>query len=144
MPGARSFFSESEQQMLIHAIVEAEKATSGEIRIHLENFCWGNEVKEAKKVFAKLGMHQTKERNGVLVYIATRSRKIAIVGDEGIHRKLGDAYWQQVVEQLISKFRENRKAEALADCIKECGAQLGKFFPLSADDKNELSNEISF
>lgn len=144
MSGARSFFSESEQQMLIQAIVEAEKATSGEIRIHLENFCWGNEVKEAKKVFAKLGMHQTKERNGVLVYIATRSRKIAIVGDEGIHRKLGDAYWQQLVAQLISKFRENRKAEALADCIKECGAQLGKFFPLSADDKNELSNEISF
>lgn len=144
MPGARHFFSEEEQQQLINAIVDAEKATSGEIRIHLENFCWGNEVKEAKKVFTKLGMHQTKERNGVLVYIATRSRKIAIVGDEGIHQKLGNEYWQNLVEQLISKFKENRKAEALAACIKECGRQLGHFFPRAADDQNELSNAISF
>lgn len=144
MPGAKSFFSEKEQEMLIQAIVEAEKSTSGEIRVHLENFCWGNEVKRATKVFTNLGMQHTKERNGVLIYIATRSRKVALVGDEGIHQKLGNEYWQQLVQRLIAQFKENHQADALADCIRECGLQLGKYFPLSADDKNELSNSISF
>lgn len=144
MPTARNFFNEREQQLLIQAIVEAEMKTSGEIRLHLENFCWGDEVKAAQKVFKKLGMHQTKERNGVLIYIATLSRKIAIVGDEGIHQKLGAEYWQKLVAELISRFKDNKQADALAECIKDCGQQLGKFFPLSADDKNELSNSISF
>ncbi|MBL7930937.1 MAG: TPM domain-containing protein [Bacteroidia bacterium] len=144
MPTAKNFFNEREQQMLIQAIVEAEMKTSGEIRLHLENFCWGDEVKAAKKVFKKLGMHQTKEKNGVLIYIATLSHKIAIVGDEGIHQKLGNEYWQKMVNDLIARFKENKQADALAECIRDCGAQLGKFFPLSADDKNELSNSISF
>ena len=89
-------------------------------------------------------MQETKERNGVLIYIATLSRKIAIIGDEGIHKKLGSQYWDALVEKLIAKFKTNNKAEALAECIVECGSQLGKFFPLSSDDKNELSNSISF
>ena len=89
-------------------------------------------------------MHQTAERNGVLIYIATLSRKVAIVGDEGIHQKLGAIYWQQLVEKLIQQFKVNKKAEGLAECIVECGEQLGKFFPRNEDDKNELSNSISY
>lgn len=130
--------------MLIDAIAKAEASTSGEIRLHLENFCFGSEVKAARKIFTRLQMHQTKERNGVLIYIATLSRKVAIIGDEGIHQKLGTEYWQQLVEKLIAQFKADKKAEALADCIIECGKQLGKFFPLRADDKNELSNTISY
>lgn len=144
MPTARNFFTDAEQQSLIDAIVQAELHTSGEIRLHLENFCFGSEVKAAQKVFRKLNMHQTRERNGVLIYIATLSRKVAIIGDQGIHEKLGTEYWENLVQQLITKFKENKKAEALAECIKDCGSQLGKFFPLSSDDKNELSNSISY
>jgi uncharacterized membrane protein len=144
MPTARNFFNQQEQALLIEAIAKAELNTSGEIRLHLENFCWGNEVKVAKKVFTRLKMHETKERNGVLIYIATLSRKIAIIGDEGIHQKLGTEYWEKLVEKLIMQFKANRKAEALAECILECGTQLGKFFPLGSDDKNELSNTISY
>ena len=144
MPTARNFFDQREQQMLIEAITQAELKTSGEIRLHIENFCFGNEIKRAGVVFAKLNMHQTKERNGVLIYIATLSRKIAVVGDEGIHQKLGNEFWQKVVNKLITKFKENKKADALADCIIECGEQLGKFFPRSSDDTNELSNTISY
>lgn len=144
MPTARNFFTQQEQQLLVNAIAEAELKTSGEIRLHLSNFCFGNEVKAAQKVFANLKMYQTQERNGVLIYIATLSRKVAIIGDVGIHQKLGDAFWQKIVDQLIQQFKQNKKAEALAQSIIECGEQLGKFFPLSSDDKNELTNTISY
>jgi len=89
-------------------------------------------------------MHQTEERNGVLIYIATMSHKIAIIGDKGIHEKLGNEFWQNLVQQLITQFKADNKAQALADCILECGKQLGNFFPRKSDDKDELSNEISF
>jgi uncharacterized membrane protein len=144
MPTARNFFNQQEQELLVDAITKAELRTSGEIRLHLENFCFGNEVKKAQKVFTKLKMHQTRERNGVLIYIATFSRKIAIIGDEGIHQKLGEQFWQALVEKLIHQFQADKKAGALVECILECGEQLGKFFPLSSDDKNELSNTISY
>lgn len=144
MPTARNFFNQQEQSLLIDAIAKAELHTSGEIRLHLENFCLGNEVKAAQKVFTRLKMHQTAERNGVLIYIATLSRKVAIIGDEGIHQKLGAIYWEKLVAKLIQQFKANKKAEGLADCIVECGEQLGKFFPRKEDDKNELSNSISY
>ena len=141
---ARNFFTHDEQMMLRSAIEEAETGTSGEIMLHLESFCFGSEIKAAQRVFKKLGMHKTKERNGVLIYIATVSHKIAIVGDEGIHAKLGMDFWNKLVERLIQQFKAQKKAEALADCIVECGKQLGKYFPRQADDRNELQNNISF
>lgn len=144
MPTARNFFSQEAQQLLIDSITKAELHTSGEIRLHLENFCLGSEVKAAQKVFRKLGMQKTAERNGVLIYIATLSRKIAIIGDEGIHQKLGTEYWDKLVKNVIQQFKADKKAEALAEAIIDCGEQLGKFFPLQDDDKNELSNSISF
>lgn len=144
MPTAKKFFTATEQQMLIDAISQAELKTSGEIRVHIENFSFSSEIKSAEKVFVKLKMHETKERNGVLIYIAALSKKIAVVGDEGIHQKLGSEFWKTVVDDLISKFKEDKKAEALAACIVECGVQLGNFFPRSHDDINELSNTISF
>lgn len=144
MPTARNFFNDQEQQLLIDAIAKAERKTSGEIRVHIENFSLGSELKSAEKIFKKLKMYETKERNGVLIYIATLSRKIAVVGDQGIHQKLGDAFWEKLVADLIRQFKADKKAEALAACIVECGEQLGKFFPRTGDDKDELSNTISY
>jgi uncharacterized membrane protein len=144
MPLARNFFTKEEQQLLVDAISKAELCTSGEIRLHIENFCWGDGLKRAAKVFGELNMHQTAERNGVLIYIATLSRKVAVIGDEGIHQKLGSEFWDKVVDNLITKFKADEKAPGLAACIIECGEQLGKYFPRQGDDKNELSNTISF
>jgi uncharacterized membrane protein len=144
MPTARNFFTAQEQQMLIDAIAKAELKTSGEIRLHIENLCLGNELARARKVFTALKMNATAERNGVLIYIATLSHKIAVVGDEGIHQKLEPGFWNELVKNLIEKFREGRKAEALAECIVECGHQLGKYFPRQANDKDELTNTISY
>jgi uncharacterized membrane protein len=144
MPTAGSFLNAQEQKAILEAISAAEKRTSGEIRVHLENFCPGNEVKAAIKVFTGLGMHRTAERNGVLIYIATMSRKIAIVGDQGIHDKLGLQYWEKLVEHLIQQFKARHQAEALIACIGELAEKLHAYFPGRHDDRDELTNEISF
>jgi uncharacterized membrane protein len=141
---AKNFFTEAEQQLLVEAIAKAESHTSGEIRLHLENFCFGDALKAAHRVFSRLGMQKTNERNGILIYIAVVSRKIAVVGDSGIHNKLGSEYWNSMVSALIKKFKAQQKAPALADAIVMCGEQLGKHFPRNTEDKNELSNTISY
>jgi uncharacterized membrane protein len=141
---ARNFFTIDEQNQILSAIEAAEARTSGEIRLHLENFCPGNEVQVATRIFTSLGMHKTAERNAVLIYIATVSRKIAIVGDQGIHEKLGSAYWDKMVGELIREFKSRHHAEALIACVKDLGEKLAAFFPVKGDDRNELTNEISF
>lgn len=144
MTTARNFFTEEEQKRILAAIEEAEDRTSGEIRLHLENFCPGNEVHVASRIFTTLGMHKTAERNGVLIYIATVSHKIAIVGDKGIYEKLGSTYWESMVNELISEFKAHHHADALVACIKDLGEKLARYFPVKGDDKDELTNEISF
>src|SRR5688572_10459723 len=103
MATAKHFFTAQERESVLAAITAAEARTSGELRLHLENFCPGNEVHVAARIFTSLGMHKTAERNGVLIYIATVSHKIAIVGDKGIHEKLGTAFWERLVETLIQQ-----------------------------------------
>ncbi len=139
MRTARNIFDKKEQQIIVDAIAKAELKTSGEIRLHIENFCFGNEIRRAEKIFEKLNMHQTKERNGILIYVAVVNRKIAVVGDEGIHLRVGNQFWQKIVSDLIGKFKENKKVEALAKSIIECGEELGKYFP-GGVNKNELTN----
>lgn len=144
MTNAKNFFNKEEQELIVKAIKTAELNTSGEIRVHVENYCFGNSLLKAEKVFQKLGMHHTADRNGILIYIATVSRKIAIVGDKGIHEKLGKTYWDQLVNSIIESFRDNTKGEGLAKGIIECGEQLKKHFPFRSDDTNELNDSISF
>ncbi len=129
MPTARNFFSQQEQQLLIDAITKAELHTSGEIRLHIENFCFGNEVKTAQKVFGKLKMHKTQERNGVLIYMATLSRKVAIIGDEGIHQKLGTEYWQKLVDKLIQQFKAIKKRKHWLIVLLIAAFSWANFFP---------------
>lgn len=141
---AKRFFTEQEQNLLEEAIVSAEKMTSAEIVLHLDNICLGKALLQAKKRFALLGMHKTAERNGVLIYLATMNRKIALYGDEGIHQMLGKGYWEEKVDALIREFKAERKAEALKTLILDLGSQLGQYFPPKANDRNELDNRISF
>jgi uncharacterized membrane protein len=144
MSGARKFFSADEEQIVVKAITEAEKFTSGEIRLHLAESCSGDPVQEAQKVFVRLGMHKTADRNGVLIFIAPGSKKVAIVGDEAIHRALGSTFWDEMIARLIEGFRSEEKGEVVAACIVECGRMLSKHFPLKSGDTNELTNEISY
>ncbi len=141
---AEKFFSDDEQKLVVEAIKTAEKNTSGEIRVHLESFCFGDAMVRAQKVFGKVGMQDTKEQNGILIFIATESHKIAVIGDTGIHKKLGKEYWDKIVQGMVAKFKEGKHAQGLADAIIDCGHQLKQYFPYSSDDKNELNDSISF
>ena len=141
---ARKFFSEQDQQTIKNAIVQAEKGTSGEIRVHIEDTFSGDVLDQAAFIFKKLKMHETEQRNGVLFYLAIRNRKFAIIGDAGINAKVPDGFWDLIKEVMTEHFGNNRFTEGLAEGIKLAGEKLIEYFPILENDTNELSDEISF
>ncbi len=140
----KKFFDKEEAARLINAIKSAEKNTSGEIRIHVEESCDYEPVERAWQVFRKLKMHKTALRNGVLFYLATHDRIFSIIGDEGIHKKVPDGFWEEVRNTMKEHFVENRFVEGLEQGIKMTGEKLKAFFPYQDDDINELPDDISF
>ncbi len=144
MKSAADFFSKEEQTAIKQAIVEAETNTSGEIRIHIENRCPDDVMDRAAFLFAKLEMHKTQLRNGVLFYLAIRDHKFAILGDAGINAKVPESFWNHTTEEILGYFKQGEFATGLAEGIKMAGQQLKTHFPYQADDVNELSDDISF
>jgi uncharacterized membrane protein len=141
---ASSFFTKEQQAQILAAVKEAEKETSGEIRVHIETSFTGDVLDRAAWVFKKLGMHKTAERNGVLFYLATENRKFAIIGDSGIHAKVPEGFWNEISENMANNFREGKFTEGLSSGIILAGKQLQKHFPYRQDDVNELPDDISF
>lgn len=140
-----NIFSPDEEQQVINAIRQAEKATSGEIRVHIEANCTSADpVARAVDVFARLGMHQTKEQNGVLFYLAHADRKFAVVGDKGIDGKVPADFWDTIKELLRGHFAKGDYAMGLSRGIERAGEQLKQYFPYASDDTNELADDISF
>ena len=141
---ARSFFTKEEQQKIVAAIREAELNTSGEIRVHIENHCKEEALERAAEVFYDLKMDRTAARNGILFYLAVKDHKFAIIGDEGINREVERDFWNDIKDEMIYNFKENKCAEGLIAGILKCGDKLKEYFPHQNDDVNELSDEISF
>ncbi|GAB3952202.1 TPM domain-containing protein [Spirosoma harenae] len=138
-------FSSDEQKRIIDAIRQAEKATSGEIRVHVEAHCpTADPVQRAIDMFAQLGMQQTKDQNGVLFYLAHTDRKFAIVGDKGINEKVPADFWESTKDLMRSYFVAGAYTEGLSQGISKAGQQLKQYFPYASDDTNELSDDISF
>ena len=141
---ASSFFTKEQQAHILASVREAERATSGEIRVHIETSCAGDVLDRAAWIFKKLGMHKTVERNGVLFYLAVNDKKFAIIGDAGINVNVPAGFWDGISELLTKNFKESRFTEGLSEGIMLAGKQLKTHFPYSKDDVNELSDEISF
>lgn len=142
---ASDFFTEDEKRIIVEAIHRAEEETSGEIRVHIELSCGKKDVKDcAAAAFAQLGMHKTKLRNGVLIYLSIKDRRFAILGDAGINAVVPANFWEDVKELMGSYFKQQRFAEGIVEGIKRIGDKLKEFFPRMANDINELSNEISY
>jgi uncharacterized membrane protein len=141
---ASSFFTKEQQALILASVREAEKATSGEIRVHIESSFKGDVLDRAAWVFNKLGMQKTAERNGVLFYLAVTDRKFAIIGDAGINAKVPAGFWDNISLLLQKNFKENKFTEGLSEGILLAGKQLKAHFPYTEDDVNELSDEISF
>ena len=141
---ARSFFTKEEQHNIVAAIKEAELNTSGEIRVHIENHCKEEALERAAELFYDLKMNRTAARNGILFYLAVKDHKFAIIGDEGINKEVEHDFWNDIKNEMIYNFKENKFAEGLIAGILKCGDKLKKYFPYQNDDVNELSDEISF
>ena len=141
----KKFFSPGEQQLIVAAIQKAERSTSGEVRVFVESRCsYMDALDRAVEVFAQMRMQNTAERNGVLVYVAIKDQQLAVFGDEGIHRKVGDEYWNTEVIKMLRDFNRDDYAKGIAGCVEDIGEALQQFFPYTDGDKNELSDEIEF
>jgi len=138
------FFNETQKQQITQAVKDAEKNTSGEIRVHIESDCPDDVLDRAAFMFAQLDIHKTKLRNGVLFYLSVNDRKFAILGDAGINAITPENFWDEIKEIVITNFKKGEFATGLSTGIKMAGDALKKHFPYNANDINELSDEISF
>ena len=141
---ARDFFSDEERAEIEAAITDAEKITSGEIRIHLENSCSEDIMDHSAWIFEELEMHKTKERNGVLIYLAVEDSIFSILGDAGINHKVPDDFWESLKSELADNFKKGKFKEGLIQAVSSMGEDLKAHFPRKDEDKNELPNTISF
>jgi len=135
--------SSDQEKLLIQAIINAEAGTSGEIRIHFNRICSGDSLAEAKKVFLKLGMQKTKYRNAVLIYISLDSRKVAILGDEGIHHVVSQDFWDSELQTITTYFAKNQFLEGLTKAVFDIGEKLKMYFPAESKNQDELPNDIT-
>ncbi|RYZ62664.1 MAG: TPM domain-containing protein [Chitinophagaceae bacterium] len=142
----KEFFTEEEKARLVSAIQQAEQRTSGEIRIFVESRCrFVDPVDRAKEIFLQLQMAKTQERNATLIYIAFDDHQLAVLGDEGIHQKVGQAYWEKEVTKMISEFKSEHIVEGISQVVYDIGEALQQHFPFDrSTDKNELPDDIVF
>lgn len=143
MSKVEDFLTAEEEQEIVSAIGTAEKNTSGEIRVHIEKETSIAAIDRAVEVFQKLNMENTRERNGVIIYIAVKSHQFAIYGDKGINEKVADDFWDCTKDVMMKHFKEGNFKQGLIEGILNAGEQLKKHFPFQDDDTDELSNEIS-
>ncbi|HUH51240.1 MAG TPA: TPM domain-containing protein [Flavobacterium sp.] len=144
MTDPKPFLSPQEEQEIVNAIVEAEKNTSGEVRVHIEKQSDKTPFDRAQEVFYALEMQHTKNRNGVLFYVGIDSHSFVILGDQGINQVVSDDFWNSTKDIVIAHFKNRHYKQGLIEGILKAGQELKNFFPYKPDsDTNELPNEIS-
>ena len=132
------------QRRIAQAITEAERRTSGEICVHATPHCLGETLPQAQAVFNAKGLFRTRRRNAVLIYIAYRDRKVAILGDEGINQQVPDGFWDEALQLLTYHLKRHSPVEGICATVALIGEQLKDLFPADREDINELSNEVSY
>lgn len=142
----KPFFTVEETAQLVDTIRIAEQRTSGEIRLFVESKCkYVDAMDRAREVFLSMGMDKTELRNATLIYVAIKDHQAAILGDSGIHEKVGNAYWETEINKMLLHFRQEHLKDGLCEVIKDLGEALHHYFPYDSDtDKNELPDEIVF
>ncbi len=142
----QQFFSVNDNEQIVQAIRNAEKATSGEVRVYVESHNpMVNVIDRAAEIFFKLKMQETDDRNAVLLYIAIKDKELALFGDEGIYEKVGAAYWDNEVKNMIAQFSKENISNGIEQCVTNIGQVLKEKFPYNAaTDKNELPDDIVF
>lgn len=138
----KEFIGKLEHNRIVRAIAAAESKTSGEIRVFLQRGELADAYAEAEKRFEKLGMTRTRERNGVLIFVAPRAQKFAVIGDVGIHQRCGKEFWETIVGTMREDFRAENFTNAIVHAIERAGAALAEHFPRQPDDRNELPDAV--
>jgi uncharacterized membrane protein len=139
----REFLTKLENDRIVAAICEAESKTSGEIRVLIQRGkSKSDPLITAQKKFHRLGMHKTRERNAVLIFVAPRVHKFAVVGDQAIHEKCGEQFWQSVVDGMRVHFQNEKFSHALTEAITEVGKVLAAHFPRTSPSANELPDDV--
>lgn len=144
MSNAITILNREEDRRVVEAIKQAELNTSGEIKVHIENHCRGDVEERSLVVFNRLKLNETKLHNGVLIYLAARDHKFAILGDEGINKVVEDGFWNDVKDLMMNHFKEGRFADGLEQGIQRCGERLRNYFPCQSDNTNEIPDDISY
>lgn len=139
----KNFLSSSDKQEIVEAIIRAEKNTSGEIRVHIENNNRKSPIDRAQTVFSELGMDATQLQNGVLFFVCTKSKSLAIIGDKGINEKVDPDFWEGTKDAVLDKFKLGLFKQGLILGIEKAADQLQEFFPFENGNTNELTNDIS-
>jgi uncharacterized membrane protein len=142
----KEFFSAEEKQRVVTAIQKAEQRTSGEVRVFVESRCrFVDAIDRAKELFFQLGMDKTAERNGTIVYVAVKDKQAAVFGDEGIHQKVGQKYWEDAINKMMVCFKQANLADGIEQAVFTIGEALYQNFPYNREtDKNELPDDIVF
>ena len=142
----KEFFTSEEKKLVVDAIQKAEQRTSGEVRVFVESRCrFVDAIDRAKELFFQLDMDKTEERNGTIVYVAVKDRQAAVFGDEGIHQKLGQKYWEEKINKMMVCFKQASLADGIIQCVSDIGEALYQNFPYdNKTDKNELPDDIVF
>lgn len=139
-----NFFSNQESDILVGQIAGIEQNTIGELRIHVEDLCDQDPYQRAVEVFNKLEMYKTVSKSGILIYLATEDKKLAIIGDKGIHDKVGTDYWTKIVVEVKQLFNQKSVFDGVNYGVEQVGKVLIEHFPEHNKPVNELSNEISY
>ena len=139
---ARDFLSHLSNEQIIGAIREAERRTSGEIRVFISRKEVRDPMSAAEQHFAELGMEKTRERNGVLIFVAPRVHKFAVIGDEGIHTRCGKEFWEELAREMSGHFKSSDFTRGIVHGVKKAGELLARHFPRKPDDVNELPDEV--
>jgi uncharacterized membrane protein len=139
----RHFLSKIDSDRIVGEIADAEKKSSGQIRVHVTRHKPAHLEERARRRFELLGMTRTAERNGVLIYIAPKLRRFQILGDSGIHEKCGDDFWKETAAAMEERFRRGDFTEGLVHGIGKVGEVLAAHFPRDAGDRNQLPDEVT-
>ncbi|MHC1768634.1 MAG: TPM domain-containing protein [Verrucomicrobiia bacterium] len=138
-----AFLNQLDDGRIVAAIAQAERKSSGEIRVYISKKQVEDALSEAKVHFLRLGMEKTQARNGVLIYIAPRSQNFAIVGDVGLDRHCGQPFWAEIATEMEARLKRNEYTDAVLWAVERVGALLAARFPRSPDDRNELPDDVA-
>ncbi len=139
----KHFIKQLHHENLVAAIREAEQKTSGEIRVFINHKKIEDALAAAQAAFLRLGMTKTRHRNGVLIFVAPRSNKFAVIGDEAVHQRCGDEFWQALASEMSSHFKKAEFTQGILHGIRKAGELLATHFPRQHGDGNELPDSVA-